>query len=44
MSIKRVLAQAAVTDLDRAIQWYANLFDFKPEAPADERLGRMAAR
>ncbi len=32
MSIKRVLAQAAVTDIERAIQWYSNLFDSEPDA------------
>ena len=38
MSIKRVLAQAAVTDLERAIQWYSNLFDSKPDSRPMEGL------
>jgi predicted enzyme related to lactoylglutathione lyase len=38
MSVTRILAQAAVSDIERAVSWYSIAFDRKPDARPMEGL------
>ena len=38
MTIRRVLAQSTVTELEPAVQWYSLLFDAEPDARPMEGL------